>query len=975
MPLPRLLLLLALLGSAALGAQGLDYGQGQLIVQLRGEVDGKAWARAHKELSAWKPLSRGLNTYLVAFDWAKYAEKQLRSDFAADDRVVNVQLNHRLSLRRRPNDPRYPQQWQFFNTGQIGGENGADYNVQPAWDVTTGGVTVNGDTIVIASIDNGIDLDHEDLMANIWVNRDEIPGNGRDDDRNGYIDDRFGWNTALDNNDVEGGKGDHGTPVMGQIAAVGNNGLGVTGVNWTARVMNITNDFDPLESEVIEAYGYALEARKRYDASGGREGAYVVATNASWGRDRAFPSQSPIWCSLYDTLGKYGIINVAAVPNRDIDVDEVGDLPSLCESEYLVVVTSIDTRNKKVKDAAGGSISVDLAAFGEGVYTTLLGNSYGAVYGTSFAAPAVTGAFGLLYSAPCPSLGQLLRSDPAAAARYLRDVLYGSLRPLPTLAGTTVTGGSLNVGAAMTTLMQGCADCLAPTSFTASPPGDASSDLLLSWKVSAAVDRVDLQYRPTGSTEWTTVAGVGSPYRLTGLPSCREYDLQLVSRCGGTTSGTEIRSVETPGCCRLPDDYRVKALAGGRIVAEWEPLLNALSYTLRYRTGDDEWTEITTPEARLELTGLRNCRTYEIELRTNCTGGVTRFQGRRIQKTLGCGVCLDADYCLPTGFGNEQEWIARVEIPGILDVASSREIDGYRNFGDETLSSMVPGGVYPITLTPAYRGSGFTQDFHVYIDWNQDAVFTPDELVVEQTAPRGGVARGVIEVPEVSELGLTRMRVIMQFTTVKTGPCPAGTNQQFSGEIEDYCIDVTPVQGCPPPDGLTATYEDQPQQTTLSWGASAAPGGSYHLRYRPRSGDVSYTERTVKGLSATVANVNLCSSYEVQIASICDGVPGEYRVTFFGDDCVSNPDASLPETRWSLYPNPASGWTRLAWAGELTVASVSLYTVDGRRALEWSVDPAARELELRLDGLPPGVYVLRLFTVDGRSGSRRLLLR
>ncbi|NJB86763.1 subtilisin family serine protease [Lewinella marina] len=970
----RLLLLLALLGCAALGAQVLDYGQGQLIVQLESRTEAKAWIRSHREIAAWKPLGQNLNTYLVTFDWAKHSEKQLRADYGREAGVVNVQLNYRLTMRRRPNDPRYPQQWQFFNTGQIGGETGADYNVQPAWDVTTGGVTTNGDTIVIASIDNGIDLDHEDLVANIWVNRDEIPGNGRDDDRNGYVDDRFGWNTKLDNNDVEGGKGDHGTPVMGQIAAAGNNQRGVTGVNWLARVMNITNDFDPLESEVIEAYGYALDARRRYDATGGREGAYVVATNASWGRDRAFPSQSPIWCALYDTLGSYGIINVAAVPNRDIDVDEVGDLPSLCQSEYLVVVTSIDTRNKKVKDAAAGAISVDLAAFGEGVYTTLLGNSYGAVYGTSFATPAVTGAFGLLYSAPCASLGQLLRSDPPAAARYLRDVLFATLRPLPTLKETTVTGGALDVGAAMTALMQGCVACLPPTSFTTAPPGDASSDLLLDWKVTDAADRVDLRYRPAGSTAWTTLTNVRAPYRLSGLPSCREYDLQLVSHCGADSAQTEVWTVETPGCCRLPDDYRVRALAGGRIVAEWQPLLNALSYTLRYRTGDDEWTEVTTTESRLELTGLRNCRTYEIELRTNCTGGATRFQGRRIQKTLGCGVCLDAEYCLPTGFGNEQEWLARVEIPGILDVQSSREIDAYRNFGDQTLSSMVPGGVYPITLTPAYRGSGFTQDFHVYIDWNQDAQFTADELVVEQSAPRGGVARGSIVVPESTELGLTRMRIIMQFTTVKTGPCPAGSNQQFSGEVEDYCLDITPVQGCPAPPSLTATYNEQLQQTQVSWGASAAPGGSYLLRYRPRNRDGNYTERTVKALTATVTGLNLCNSYEVQVASICTGEPGPFRTVFLGDDCVNNRSLPLPDALWSLSPNPARERAYLRWESPLRVAGVSLFAFDGRRLGEWSVQPTARELPLELGELPPGAYLLQLRTADGRSGSRRLLL-
>ncbi|WP_116128252.1 S8 family serine peptidase [Lewinella sp. IMCC34183] len=971
-PLPVLLLLL--LGPVGLGGQALDYAQGQLIVQLRPGTDGKAWSLTHSEITAWRPLGRGINAWLITFDWARYAESELRAEYARDPYVVGVQLNRRLSLRRRPNDPRYGQQWQFFNSGQIGGENGADYRAEAAWEVTTGGVTPNGDTIVIANIDNGIDLDHEDLIANLWVNRDEVPGNGRDDDRNGYIDDYYGWNTALDNNDVEGGKGDHGTPVTGQLAAVGNNGVGVTGVNWRARVMTITNDFDPLESEVIQAYGYALEARLRYDATGGREGAYVVATNASWGRDRAFPSQSPLWCALYDTLGHHGIINVAAVPNRDLDVDEVGDLPSLCGSEYLVVVTNIDTRGKKVKDAGYGATSVDLAAFGEGVYTTLLGNSYGQVYGTSFAAPAVTGAFALLYSAPCPNLGLRLRSDPPATARYLRGVLLSTLRPLPTLAGVTATGGALDLGAAVRRLMQDCVGCLPPTSFTAAPPGDASSDLWLDWQAASSTTRTDLQYRLHGRTEWTTISALTPPYRLTGLPSCQEYDLQLIASCGTDTARSEQLTLETPGCCRLPDAYRVAALPGGRLVAEWEPLLNALSYTLRYRTGEDPWTELTTRESQIELTGLRNCRMYEVELRTNCTGGATRFQGRRVQKTLGCGVCLDAEYCVPTGFGNEQEWIARVEIPGILDVRSSREIDGYRNFGDETLGSMVPGGVYPIEVTPDYRGSGFTQDVHVYVDWNQDGTFAADELALEQSAPRGAAARGSLTVPAESALGLTRMRIVMQFTSVKTGACPAGSNQQFSGEVEDYCLDITAAQGCPPPPALMATYDDRTGATLLEWGASAAPGNKYRVRYRPRGTD-PWTTRMVTGLSVTINNLNLCNSYEVQVASRCDDVTGEDRTVVLGDDCVLAGHSPLPETEWTVSPNPASDRIHVAWSDGLTVEEISLFAPDGRRVLDLSVDPGARGLPLRLHGLAAGVYLLRIRDATGRAGARRVVLR
>jgi subtilisin family serine protease len=457
----------------------------QLIVPLRPGTPVETWATAQAGVSA-RVLNHRMGLVLLTVDTERTTLAGTYRRYRHAPAVAQLQYNHRLSLRSVPNDPLYGRQWQLNNTGQNGGPTGADYGVPSAWAYTTGGVTANGDTIVIASIDSGIDLDHEDLVPNHWINRDEIPGNDIDDDNNGYVDDRYGWNTALDNPDVEAGGGAHGTPVMGQLGARGNNGTGVAGMNWRVRVMHITNDFNPLESEVMEAYGYVLDARRRYAATGGREGAYVVATNSSWGRDFARPEDSPIWCALYDSLGRAGILNVAAVPNRDRDVDAVGDLPTLCPSEYLLTVTNLLENDQRSPTAAYGPASVDLAAYGTDVFTTLAENGYGAVNGTSFATPAVTGAAALLFSAPCATFGRLLRDDPAGAARYVRDLLLHTGRPVQDLAGSTRSGRALDVGAAMGEMMRGCEDPVSthdvragsPVSVYPNPTGDRA---FVSW--------------------------------------------------------------------------------------------------------------------------------------------------------------------------------------------------------------------------------------------------------------------------------------------------------------------------------------------------------------------------------------------------------------------------------------------------------------------------------------------------------------
>lgn len=134
------------------------------------------------------------------------------------------------------------------------------------------------------------------------------------------------------------------------------------------------------------------------------------------GRNFGRPEESPLWCAIYDSLGKVGILSVAATANGDINVDVEGDLPTSCISPYLVTVTNIDQDNHKVSDAAYGQLSIDIGAYGENVISTkALNNNYATFSGTSFASPQVSSAVALLYSIPCNSLNELSKSNPALA--------------------------------------------------------------------------------------------------------------------------------------------------------------------------------------------------------------------------------------------------------------------------------------------------------------------------------------------------------------------------------------------------------------------------------------------------------------------------------------------------------------------------------------------------------------------------------
>lgn len=962
---------LTLLFSSWLAAQQLDYRPGELIVQFSAETDGKTWIVNHPEIEGWKRLGRTMNAYLVWFDHDRFAERSLRRQFWLDPAVVNVQLNHLVEMRRQPNDQRYHDQWYFRNVGQIGGLSGADIAAETAWNITTGGLTEAGDTIVVCVIDAGIDLDHEDLVDNNWVNHDEIPGNGMDDDNNGYVDDYYGWNTANNNNNVDSGGDSHGSAVSGIIGARGDNTIGVTGVNWRVRVMQVRNNFNSVESEVVEAYSYALDARKDYDSSGGTAGAYVVATNASWGRNRGQAEESPIWCALYDTLGQWGILNMGAAANINLDVEVEGDLPTTCPSEYLLGVSSVTTFNERENGSAFGAISVDLSAFGRDIFTLQYGNTYGVETGTSFATPMVTGAAALLFSAPCDRFQQLLRADPAAAALFIREVILSTTRQNADLVGLTVTEGVLDLGAAMAEMMSRCGDCLPPTSFTVVPEDGSANGLMVDWRAIEDVAPVSLRYRLSGTEIWTTVENASAPYLIDDLPTCTSYEVQLLGGCGMTEVATETLEVSTEGCCVIPEDFTVVALSNQRFFASWTDLLAARRYRVRYRpVGTADWQTSITTQALLIVSGLEPCTEYELEFSTDCDTTVLDFGNRQQLVSTGCGACVEANYCSPVPFNNLREWIQSVDFAQLFNNESGRNDNGYGDFGERTSQPVVPGGVYPITVTPGFSEDEESEAFRIYVDWNQDGFFSTGEIVVDDDNALGSPLRADIVVPENAAFGLTRMRIIMQYPIIRSGACP---NISGEGEIEDYCIRVAPVDGCPPPRNLGATFNEGDGTTVLSWSASAAPGGNYAARYRLRGTMNSWTEIETNTNRAIIEGLNLCAAYEVEVASKCDGVTGEFRLFRFMDDCTFTRDPELATGSWTLGPSPAVDQVNVSWTNRISRPEIYLHAADGR-LLSVTKGEGTGQVTIPVDQLPPGIYFVRLLAQGGRSGVRKLVV-
>ena len=387
-----------------------------------------AWiVRSERPLAAvaeagWRTERLGTGVQLVVAPGVSPAA--MRAWAAGIDGVAGIEPDFAIRPTAVPNDPSFTDQWGLRNTGQSGGSRGGDIAAVAAWDVTTGSRSV-----VVAVIDSGFDYTHPDLAANAWRNPGEVPGDGLDNDGNGFVDDVHGWDFANDDADPMDDDG-HGTHVAGTIGAVGDNGVGVTGVSWQVSIMGLK--FLDAEgsgsiSDAIAAISYATRMRREF-------GVNVVATNNSWGgADRSLALRAAI-----AEGGAAGILFVTAAGNDGVNGDRRANYPANEDLDAVIAVTATNRSNRLPAFATYGPVHVDLAAPGAAIRSTVPGGGYATFSGTSMAAPHVTGTIALLATA-----------NPAASATAIRGAILSTTRPLAALAGKTVTGGLLDAAAAV----------------------------------------------------------------------------------------------------------------------------------------------------------------------------------------------------------------------------------------------------------------------------------------------------------------------------------------------------------------------------------------------------------------------------------------------------------------------------------------------------------------------------------------------
>lgn len=311
--------------------------------------------------------------------------------------------------------------------GTVRSLEGIDMNIVPAWkkyDAKSGKRQV-----IVALIDTGVDITHPELSGSIWTNTGEIPGDGIDNDGNGYIDDVYGWNFYDNNAQVFTGTDDnHGTHSAGTIAAA-RNGVGTVGICDPAyvKIMVIktlgTSSGVGTVSNVVKAIRYAQA-----------NGASIC--NLSFGTMKYSEE-------LYQAIKDSGMLFIVAAGNGDASgngysIDEQPMYPASFELDNIISVANLRFDGQLDRASNYGVRSVDLAAPGNYILSTITGNDYAYMSGTSMAAPMVTGTAAMLYSC-----------DASLSFMDVRNRILQSARPLESLSGKVATGGMLDAGAAM----------------------------------------------------------------------------------------------------------------------------------------------------------------------------------------------------------------------------------------------------------------------------------------------------------------------------------------------------------------------------------------------------------------------------------------------------------------------------------------------------------------------------------------------
>ncbi len=512
------------------------------------------------------------NTHLIyAAMEPTHAVDLLNSGFVPG--IDYAELDYIVRIDATPNDPSYNNLWGMNNTGQtVNGDPGiagADINAPQAWDTFTG-----DPNFVVAIIDTGIDRNHQDLAANTWINPGEVAGDGVDNDGNGYIDDLYGWDFyANDSNPMD--ENNHGTHCAGTIGGVGNNGIGVVGVNWRCKLASL-RFLGPSGSGSTSG---AISAVNYCRIKG------IKVSNNSWGGG----GFSQTMLNAINNAAGVGHLFIAAAGNSNNNNDAAPSYPASYNAANLIAVLATDNNDNRASFSSYGATSVDVGAPGVNILSTVRNNGYSYFNGTSMATPHVSGLAALLYG-----------RNPSWTYADVKSQIMNTARPVGNLAGRCVTGGVINAQAAI----GGSGGNTAPIVNITSPANGASFGQGASITFTGTATDTQ-QGNMAASIIWTSQLagqiGTGGSFSTTALGSGTHVVTATVTDSGGLTGAASV-TISVVGAPAAPSNCLATAITQGFAQVTWtDNSNNELTFEIqreRRNFATASWVETTTVASR-----------------------------------------------------------------------------------------------------------------------------------------------------------------------------------------------------------------------------------------------------------------------------------------------------------------------------------------------------------------------------------------
>lgn len=397
---------------------GMDFPQEISTTQVKHFFKNKYIVYSNDVFATKKALEQTTEVAFVDFNYSAEKSQLVNEGVIIESNTLNSRNSYF-------NDPSVSRIWSFNDKSQ-------------------NGITVNGaydaygqkqkDEVIVAVVDTGVDYNHEDLKANMWINENEIPGNGIDDDENGYIDDIHGIDTLTRvAGEATGDPMDthnHGTHVAGTIGAVQNNNVGIAGIASNVKIMalrTVPNSGDETDIDVAESFLYAA-----------RNGARLI--NCSFGKRNN--EGGMLVSETIQFIGEnYGVLVITSAGNSSQNIDTKLTYPASFENEHMLVIASSTSRGGFSYFSNYGKKNVDVAAPGSNIYSTVRNNKYRSYSGTSMASPTTTGL-----------AAELLSINPSLGPVELKRIIMDSVTSKSSMSNSMVTDGVVDLKTAIEAL-------------------------------------------------------------------------------------------------------------------------------------------------------------------------------------------------------------------------------------------------------------------------------------------------------------------------------------------------------------------------------------------------------------------------------------------------------------------------------------------------------------------------------------------